>query len=116
MTQPDQPADMNELIAQAARVQADLQKAQEEILASEVEGTAGNGLVTCTMTGGAELKDLKIDKSVVDSEDVETLQDLVIGAFKDAHQKAGELAQEKIGPLSQGMGGGAPGDMGNLMG
>ena len=100
-----QPNDMNDLIAQAARVQAELQKAQEEILAAKVEGSAGNGLVKVTMTGGAELVDLQIDKSVVDPEDVDTLQDLVMGAFKEAHAAAGRLAQEKIGPLSQGMGG-----------
>ncbi|MBK4137451.1 YbaB/EbfC family nucleoid-associated protein [Corynebacterium macginleyi] len=100
-----QPNDMNDLIAQAARVQAELQKAQEEILAAKVEGSAGNGLVKVTMTGGAELVDLQIDKSVVDPEDIDTLQDLVMGAFKDAHAAAGKLAQEKIGPLSQGMGG-----------
>ena len=102
---PPQPNDMNDLIAQAAQVQAELQKAQEEILATNVEGSAGNGLVKVTMTGGAELVDLQIDKSVVDPEDIDTLQDLVMGAFKDAHAAAGKLAQEKIGPLSQGMGG-----------
>ena len=100
-----QANDMNDLIAQAAQVQADLQKAHEEILATNVEGQAGNGLVKVTMTGGAELVDLQIDKSVVDPEDVDTLQDLVMGAFKEAHAAAGRLAQEKIGPLSQGMGG-----------
>ena len=100
-----QANDMNDLIAQAAQVQADLQKAQKEILATNVEGQAGNGLVKVTMTGGAELVDLQIDKSVVDPEDVDTLQDLVMGAFKEAHAAAGRLAQEKIGPLSQGMGG-----------
>lgn len=100
-----QANDMNDLIAQAAQVQADLQKAQEEILATNVEGQAGNGLVKVTMTGGAELVDLQIDKSIVDPEDVDTLQDLVMGAFKEAHATAGRLAQEKIGPLSQGMGG-----------
>ena len=99
-----QANDMNDLIAQAAQVQADLQKAQEEILATNVEGQAGNGLVKVTMTGGAELVDLQIDKSVVDPEDVDTLQDLVMGAFEEAHAAAGRLAQEKIGPLSQGMG------------
>ncbi|HAT1130838.1 YbaB/EbfC family nucleoid-associated protein [Corynebacterium striatum] len=105
MTDPmSQANDMNDLLAQAARVQAELQKAQEEILAAQVEGTAGNGLVKVVMTGGAELVDLQIDKSVVDPEDVDTLQDLVIGAFKEAHAAAGRLAQEKIGPLSQGMG------------
>ena len=63
-----QANDMNDLIAQAAQVQADLQKAQEEILATNVEGQAGNGLVKVTMTGGAELVDLQIDKSIVDPE------------------------------------------------
>ena len=76
-----QANDMNDLIAQAAQVQADLQKAQEEILATNVEGQAGNGLVKVTMTGGAELVDLQIDKSIVDPEDVDTLQDLVMGCL-----------------------------------
>lgn len=106
---------MNEIIAQAARVQQELQRAQEEILRSQVEGSAGNGLVTVTMTGATELLDMHIDPSVVDAEDIDTLKDLVMGAFKDAHQKAGQLAQEKIGPLSQGMGP-QGGDLGGLFG
>lgn len=107
MTDPNplnQANDMNELLAQAARVQAELQKAQEEILAAQVTGDAGNGKVKVTMTGGAELLDVVIDPEVVNPDDIETLQDLIVGAFKDAHTKAGQLAQEKIGPLSQGMG------------
>ena len=60
-----QPQDMQELIRQAAEVQAALQQAQMELLQTEVTGTAGGELVTVTMTGGAELVDLQIDKSVV---------------------------------------------------
>ena len=101
------PTDMQELIRQAAEVQAALQQAQEELLASEVEGTAGGGLVTVTMTGGAEIKDLTIKPEAVDADDVETLQDLILAAYRDAHNKAGELAQQKIGPLTN-FGGGAP--------
>lgn len=107
MTENDpmqQANDMNEILAQAARVQAELEKAQKEILAATVEGSAGNGLVKVTMTGGAELQSVSIDESVVDPEDIDTLQDLIVGAFKEAHAAAGRLAQEKIGPLSQGMG------------
>lgn len=107
MTENDpmqQANDMNEILAQAARVQAEQEKAQKEILAATVEGSAGNGLVKVTMTGGAELQSVSIDKSVVDPEDIDTLQDLIVGAFKEAHAAAGRLAQEKIGPLSQGMG------------
>ena len=107
MTENDpmqQANDMNEILAQAARVQAELEKAQKEILAATVEGSAGNGLVKVTMTGGAELQSVSIDKSVVDPEDIDTLQDLIVGAFKEAHAAAGRLAPEKSGPLSQGMG------------
>lgn len=114
MTTPQQP-DMNELLKQAAEVQAQLQKAQEELLQATVSGTAGGGLVTITMTGGAEITDIQINKEAVDPEDVETLQDLILAAYRDAHTKAGQLAQDKIGPLTQGPQGG--GDMfGGLMG
>ncbi|MEH0148104.1 YbaB/EbfC family nucleoid-associated protein [Corynebacterium sp. Q4381] len=108
MTQPNMPADMQELIRQAAEVQAALQKAQEELLAAEVEGTAGGGLVTITMTGGAEITDLKIKPEAVDADDVETLQDLILAAYRDAHNKAGQLAQDKIGPLTNIGGDAAP--------
>ena len=103
MTQPEQSGmpDMQELIRQAAEVQAQIQRAQEEILAAVVQGTAGGGLVTVTMTGGAEITDLTISPEAVDPNDVETLQDLILAAYRDAHAKAGQLAQEKIGPLTQ---------------
>lgn len=100
VTQPNMPNDMQELIRQAAEVQAQLQRAQEELLQTTVEGTAGGGLVTVTMTGGAEITDLSIKPEAVDPEDVETLQDLILAAYRDAHTKAGQLAQEKIGPLA----------------
>lgn len=116
MTMPSdgQQPDMNELIARASEVQAQLQKAQQEILETEVVGTAGNGLVTVTMTGGAEVKGITIDPKVVDPEDVETLQDLVLGAFQDGHRKAGEIAEEKIGPFAGP--GGPGGDFGSFLG
>lgn len=100
MTQPNMPADMQELIRQAAEVQAALQRAQEELLNTTVQGTAGGELVTVTMTGGAEITDLTIKPEAVDPEDVETLQDLILAAYRDAHTKAGQLAQDKIGPLT----------------
>ncbi|MCQ4614122.1 YbaB/EbfC family nucleoid-associated protein [Corynebacterium pseudogenitalium] len=105
MTQPNMPQDMQELIRQAAEVQQALQQAQQELLSTTVTGTAGGGLVTVVMTGGAEITDLQIKPEAVDADDVETLQDLILAAYRDAHNKAGELAQEKIGPLT---GGAAP--------
>ncbi|CAM3182322.1 YbaB/EbfC family nucleoid-associated protein [Corynebacterium hadale] len=104
MTEPNMPNDMQDLIRQAAEVQAQLQQAQQELLATEVTGTAGGELVKVTMTGGAEITNLEIKKEAVDPEDVESLQDLILAAYRDAHTKAGELAQEKIGPLTGGSG------------
>lgn len=103
MTQPNMPQDMQELIRQAAEVQAALQQAQQELLATTVTGTAGGELVTVTMTGGAEITDLQIKPEAVNPDDVETLQDLILAAYRDAHNKAGQLAQDKIGPLTGGV-------------
>lgn len=101
MNQPD----MNEIMAQAQQMQQQLQEAQAEIMASTVEGTAGNGLVTVSLRGSGEVDSLSIDPSVVDPEDVETLQDLVIGAYQDAGENLKKLSNEKMGPLSQGLDG-----------
>lgn len=101
MTQPD----MSQILAQAQQMQAQLQAAQQEILETTVVGNAGNGLVTVTMGGNGEVTAVEIDPKVVDPEDIDTLQDLVLGAFKDAHEKVANVAEEKMGPLSQGMGG-----------
>ena len=114
MTNPD----FGELLARASEVQAQLQQAQEEILRTEITGTAGGGLVTVTMTGGGEMTDIAINPEAVDPEDVETLQDLILAAFRDGHNKASELANEKISPFTQGAGpDGLPnGDLGSLFG
>ena len=107
MTEPNMPTDMQDLIRQAAEVQAQLQQAQQELLAAEVTGTAGGELVKVTMTGGAEITNLEIKPEAVDPEDVESLQDLILAAYRDAHNQAGKLAEEKIAPLTGGaMGGG----------
>lgn len=101
MTQPD----MNQLMQQAQQMQAQLQEAQKDIIASTVTGSAGNGLVTVDISGSGDVTSLRIDPKVVDPEDVETLQDLVLGALGDANAKLQQLAQEKMGPLSQGLSG-----------
>ncbi len=101
MSQPD----MNDIMAQAAQMQAKLQEAQQEIVNSQVTGAAGGELVQVTMQGSGEVVNVKIDPKVVDADDVETLEDLVLGAFQDATAKLQQLADEKMGPLAQGFGG-----------
>ena len=87
-------------------MQALLAQAQQQLADAQVEGHAGGGLVRATVTGTGEVVSLVIDPKVVDPDDVETLQDLVVAAVRDASRAAGELAQERMGPLTGGLGGG----------
>jgi hypothetical protein len=106
---PAQP-NMQQLMKQAQQMQQQLMAAQQELTTIEVEGSAGGGLVRATMTGGGELTAMTIDPQAVDPDDIETLQDLVVAAVRDAARAAGDLAQEKMGPLTGGLGGmGLPG-------
>lgn len=103
--QPDGQFDMQQLLQQAQQMQEQVMAAQAEIAAAEVDGQAGNGLVRVTIKATGEVQALTIDPKAVDPEDVETLQDLVIGAVNDAMANAQQLAAERLGPLA----GGAPG-------
>ncbi|MBN9643733.1 YbaB/EbfC family nucleoid-associated protein [Corynebacterium mendelii] len=107
MTQPD----MSQLIQQAQAMQAKLQEAQQQIVNSSVVGQVLDGKVQVTMHGTGKVSDIKIDPSVVDADDVETLQDLIVGAFEDAHTKISKLAEDTMGPLNQAMGQGGIGEM-----
>jgi nucleoid-associated protein EbfC len=78
-------------------------KIQQELEETEVEGTAGGGVVTAIATGSKAFKSIKIDKSVVDPDDVEMLEDLINAAIKDAMDKATKLSEEKMGALTGGM-------------
>ncbi len=108
--QPGQP-DMQMILQQAQKMQEQLMAAQAELASAEVVGQAGNGLVQVTMTAAQEVRAVRIDPKVVDPEDVETLQDLLVGALQDASRAAAELQAEKMGPLAGGLGGdlGLPG-------
>ncbi|MCX2952382.1 YbaB/EbfC family nucleoid-associated protein [Lentzea sp. NEAU-D7] len=93
---------MQALLQQAQNMQQQMADAQQQLAETQVTGNAGNGLVTATVTGGGELVNLAIAPKIVDPEDVDTLQDLVIAAIKDANAKAQELVEQKLGPLAQG--------------
>lgn len=107
---PGGQPNMQQLMKQAQKMQAQLVAAQEELAQAQVEGTAGGGLVTATVTGGGELVSLKIKPEAVDPDDVESLEDLVVAALRDAQRASQELQSERMGPLAGGMGGlGLPG-------
>lgn len=103
--QPGQPPDMSALLAQAQQVQQQLMEAQEALAVAEVHGQAGGGLVQVTMKGSGEVIGVAIDPKVVDPSDVETLQDLIVGAVADASKQVAMLAQSRLGPLAGGLGG-----------
>ncbi|MDR3659492.1 MAG: YbaB/EbfC family nucleoid-associated protein [Mycobacterium sp.] len=108
--QPGGQPDMSALLAQAQQMQQQLMAAQEALSSSEVVGQAGGGLVKVTMRGSGEITALTIDPKVVDPEDIETLQDLVVGALGDASVQVTRMAQQRLGPLAGGMPGmGLPG-------
>ncbi|RRR40822.1 YbaB/EbfC family nucleoid-associated protein [Mycolicibacter terrae] len=102
--QPGGPPDMSALLAQAQQMQQRLLQAQQELAATEVHGEAGGGLVKVTSNGSGEVLAVRIDPKVVDPEDLDTLQDLIVGALADASKKAHTLAQERLSPLAGGMG------------
>ena len=106
---PKQP-NMNQMMRQLQQVQSDMAKAQEELKSETVEASAGGGMVTVTIGGDLELREVKIAPEAVDPEDVELLQDMVIAATNEAIRAAQELAARKMGAVTGGLGGlGLPG-------
>ena len=95
---------MNALMQQAKKMQEQMVKAQEELENAEIVGKAGGEMVVVTMNGKKEIKSIKLDKTAVDPDDVEMLEDLIIVAINDANAKAEELSKEKMGPMG-GLGG-----------
>ena len=100
--------DMQQLLAAAQQMQEQLMTAQQELAETEVQGTAGGGLVTARVNGQGELVDLTIAPEVIDpadpAETAQTVADLVLAAVNNAYRAVGELQQEKMGPLAAGLG------------
>ncbi len=95
---------MGNLLAQAQKIQQEMEKEQAALSTVEVTGSAGGGAVTVVATGGQEIKAITIKPEVVSSDDVEMLQDLVLLAVNEALQKAKALGEEKMGALTGGLG------------
>ena len=102
---PGGQPNMQQLMKQAQKMQQQMLAAQEELAKAELTGTAGGGLVTARMTGAGEVVAVSIDPRAVDPEDVESLEDLVLAALRDASRAVQELTASTMGPLTGGMGG-----------
>lgn len=93
---------INQLMKQAQQMQANLQKAQEEIARMEVTGQAGGGLVSVVMTGRHDVKRVSIDPSLM-QDDKEMLEDLVAAAINDAVRLIEKTSQERMSAMSSGL-------------
>lgn len=94
---------MNNLLKQAQKMQADMQKQQEELEAKEIEASVGGGAVVVKMNGKKELTDIAIKEEVVDPDDVEMLQDLIISAVNQAVRDIDEIQKSQMSKLTGGM-------------
>ena len=94
---------MGNLMKQAQKMQADLQKAQEEIAKAEVTGESGAGLVKIVMNGRHDVRSISIDDSLME-EDKEILEDLIAAAVNDAVRKIEQAQQESMSDMTAGMG------------
>ena len=93
---------IGQLMKQAQQMQAEMQKAQEEMASLTVTGESGAGLVRVTMTCKHEIRGLEIDDSIV-SDDKEMLEDLITAAFNDAVRKVEQTVQERFSGMTAGL-------------
>jgi DNA-binding YbaB/EbfC family protein len=101
---------LNQMMRQVQKMQADMAAAQDELATALVEASAGGGKVTAVVTGAGNLQSVRISADVVDPDDVEMLEDLVVAAVGDALRQAQELQAERMGSVTGGL------DLGGLGG
>ncbi|MBS1868307.1 MAG: YbaB/EbfC family nucleoid-associated protein [Actinobacteria bacterium] len=101
MPQPN----MQQMLKQVQKMQAEMMAAQEQLKDEVVEASAGGGMVTVKVSGDLDVKSIAIDPEAVDPEDVELLQDMVLAAVNEGLRAAQELASKKLGGITGGLGG-----------
>jgi DNA-binding YbaB/EbfC family protein len=101
---PPQP-NMQQMMKQVQKMQADMMAAQESLKDERVEASAGGGMVKVVATGELAIESITIDPAAVDPDDVEMLQDTVLAAVNEALRSAQELAASKMGNVTGGLGG-----------
>lgn len=100
---------MQAMMKQAQKMQADMAKAQEEIAVMETEASAGGGAVSVVVSGTSMVKSITMKPEVVDPDDIEMLQDLVTAAVNEALKAAAEKSQSQMASITGGLGGGLGG-------
>ena len=88
---------LGQLMKEAKKMQADMEKSQAELASQDFEATAGGGAVSVKVSGSKEIKEIKIRKEVVDPDDVEMLQDLILGCVNEALRKVDSAQAAQLG-------------------
>jgi DNA-binding YbaB/EbfC family protein len=101
--------DMNKMLQEAQRMQAELAQAQEEAAKEVVEASAGGGMVTVKVNGAGDVVEIRIDPKAIDPDDPELLADMVLAAVNEALRSARGLMESKMSGI-------VPGDLGGLGG
>jgi hypothetical protein len=101
--------DMNKMLQEAQRMQAELARAQEEAAKEVVEASAGGGMVTVKANGAGDVVEIRIDPKAIDPDDPELLADMVLAAVNEALRSARGLMESKMSGI-------VPGDLGGLGG
>jgi hypothetical protein len=88
---------INQLMKEAKKMQADLENSQTELASKDFEATAGGGAVSVKVSGAKLVKEIKLDKDVVDPDDIEMLQDLILTATNEALRKVDDAQAAQLG-------------------
>ncbi len=107
---------LGDIMREAQKLQAEMQRLQEEAKKKTVEASAGGGMVTVVANGAGELVSVRIEKDVVNPEDVEMLQDLVLAASNEALRRAQQMVNEDMSKVTGGLQLPGMGGLGNIFG
>ncbi len=94
---------MGNIMKQVQQMVEDQQKMEEELAEQRIETSAGGGMVKAVVNGKNELLEIKIDRQVVDPDDVEMLQDLIVSAIREAIEKVRAIRDERVRELTGGL-------------
>ncbi len=94
---------MNSMLKQAQKMQADMARIQEELKSDRVEASVGGGVIKVVMTGDLNLESVTIDPAAVDPDDVAMLEDMVVAAVNEGLRQAQALANSKMSAVAGGM-------------
>ena len=94
---------LGDLMRQAKKMQQEMARVQEETKKKTVEASAGGGMVTVTANGGMEIISIKIEREVVNPDDIEMLQDLIVAAVNEALRRAQQMVSEEMGKITGGL-------------